>query len=148
MASSHAARARSIGKSLMGGAKHSAFALGTGVVAGIVGGMLAENVAWFQKYWYSMPILIGVVGHAIKQTTSPVVGAAMLGSAGTMGYYNYKLNRASVMASGGETKGVQDTRGPVEDYVASLRGSTPMLDTGGVQAPMRSSAVMSMQAAA
>lgn len=147
MASKYASKARSVGKSIMSGGKSSGIALATGAVAGLVGGILSENVAFFSKYWYALPIAIGVGGHVVKQTVSRDAGSAALGSAGTMAYYNYKLHKASVAASGGETKGVQDTTGPVEDYVSALR-SLP--DTAGVQAPMRTAAssVMSMNAAA
>lgn len=134
----------------MGGYKGSAVALGTGALAGVAAGMLSEHVAWFQKYWYSLPLVVGVAGHALKQTTSQEAGCAMIGAAGTMGYYNWKLHAASVAASGGsETKGVQDTMGPAADYVQALR-SLP--DTAGLQAPMRThadsvSTLMSMKAA-
>lgn len=145
MASEHASRARNIGRSLMGGGKGTAIALATGAVAGAVSSMLGEQVPWFQKYWYAMPVAIGLVGHAVKQTTSKEIGSAALGSAGTMAYYNWKLHKAAVAASGGaETSGVQDTRGPIEDYVQQLR-SLP--DTAGVQ-PRSAGGVMSMRTAA
>jgi len=128
----HSSRARNVGRKIMGGYKSTAIAAGTGVAAGVVGGMLSEHVAWFQKYWYSLPLAIGLGGHVLKQTASAEAGCAAVGAAGAMAYYNWKLHKASVAASGGETKGFQDT-GAADDYVEALR-SLP--DTGGLQTPM------------
>jgi len=128
----YSTRARNIGNKIMGGYKSTAIAAGTGVAVGIVAGTLSENVPWFQKYWYSLPLAIGLGGHILKQTASAEAGCAAVGAAGTMAYYNWRLHKASVAASGGETKGLQDT-GAADDYVAALR-SLP--DVGGLQAPM------------
>jgi hypothetical protein len=144
----YAERARGLGGKVMGGFKGSAIALGTGAVAGLVGGMLTEHTDFFQKYWYSLPIAIGLGGHVIKQTVSRDAGSAALGSAGTMAYYNYKLHKASVDASGGAAPaGTSGVQGPVEDYVQQLR-SLP--DTAGTQSPMSTSgrSVAGMRAAA
>ncbi len=141
---SYGARARSIGKKLfnMQAVKTSGIAAVAGVISGVGGAMAAEHVAWFQKYWYSLPVAVGIVGHVVKETVSRDAGAAMIGGAGVMGYYNYKLNRASTQSqpAAAGTSGVQ---GVADDYVAALR-SLP--ETTGVQAPM--SSIHSMRAAA
>ena len=153
--------ARSIGKALFANKMTSVYSLGTGAVVGLIAAMLAENVAWFNRYWFAMPGLMAFSGHIVKNTVSPLVGSSMIGSAGTMAYYNWKLYQASVRASGGVatvfgpplrndvTRGLQapDTGSPMGDYAAQLRN---LPDTAGLQAPMatQGNTVQSMRVAA
>lgn len=155
MAEHHSMRGRSIGARLFGGRAviGTGIAVGAGAIAGVAGAFLTEHTDFFNKHWYALPLGVFVVGHLGRAAKNEMIhdaGTALCGSAGTMAYYNFKLNQASVSASKPtETTGVQnDTGSPMVDYVRALKA---LPDTTGVQdysAPRRSNPIHSMRAAA
>ncbi len=119
------------------GMKSSAMALGAGAVAGFGAGELATRFEMMRKAWWVTPLVVAVGGHVGKGKWPKYRDAwdGLLGGAGTMAYYNYKLAQAGASASGG-TQGVQETSAVDDaDYVETYRqlasGTGAVQESGG-----------------
>ncbi len=127
------------------GMKSSAMALGAGAVAGFGAGELATRFEMMRKAWWVTPLVVAVGGHVGKGKWPKYRDAwdGLLGGAGTMAYYNYKLAQAGASASSG-TQGVQDTNAVDDtDYVETYR---QLGEAGAVQeSGGRRSGVMGLQ---
>jgi hypothetical protein len=107
------------------GLKSSGINLASGAATGLVTGMVAERSDFMRSKWFISPLAAAVGGHFLKSVNRDM-GSGIVGAAGAIAYYNYKL------AKGNETKGVQDTGDVYDtgDYV-SMFNSLP--ETTGIQ---------------
>lgn len=114
-----------------GGLKGSALELIGGAVVGFGAAKLAEHYEMMRRAWWVTPLVSALGGHVVKAKIPKMrdAGAGMIGGAGTMAYYNYKLSQAGSASSG--TSAVMDASGVDDvDYVKAFQ-SLP--EAAGVQ---------------
>jgi hypothetical protein len=114
------------------GLKSTAESGAAGAATGLLAAMAAEKIPFMTKAWYISPAAALLLGHVVKSRFPRFrdAGSGMVGAAGAMAYYNYKLSQATAATN---TSGVQETSGPDDvDYVRafqSLPEAAGVMDT-------------------
>lgn len=81
------------------GAKGSAISLATGAGIGAASGYAFSAIPFLATNWWAMPAATALIGHFLKRK-NPVIGDALIGTAGFLLYSAYMANKSSATTKG------------------------------------------------